>query len=84
MVISKCLPFPNKLTANEVNRNCKVLGIVDTMKEGENSHEGDLAVTGRVMDLHENEIYHLVRYLEHLELSGSCLEAFFFKEFIGA
>ena len=50
----------------------------------ENSHEGDPAVTGRVMDLHENEIFHLVRYLEHLELSGSCLESFFFKKFLGA
>ena len=51
---------------------------------GENSHEGDPAVTGRVMDVLGNEIFYLVRYLEHLELSGSCLEAFLFKKFIGA
>ena len=50
----------------------------------ENAHEGDLAVTGRVMDLLANEIFHLVCYLEHLEYTDSSLQTFFLEKSIGA
>ena len=45
----------------------------------ENAHEGDLAVTGRVMDILAIEIFYLVCYLEHLEHTDSRLQAFFLE-----
>ena len=50
----------------------------------ENAHEGDLAVTGRVMDLLANEIFYLVCFLEHLEYTDSSLQTFFLEKSIGA
>ena len=51
---------------------------------GENAHEGDPAVTGRVMDILANEVFYLVCNFEHLEYTDSRLQTFFLEKSIGA